>query len=87
MLAFFVPYASTTLYIFIGGPLDGQALSIPTEQETVDVQDENKTAKHIQYRKRLLEVNGKQFLVFAIAEVSEQQIEKVKMRWQAFFNA
>ena len=75
------------LYIFIGGPLDGQALSIPTEQETVDVQDENKTAKHIQYRKRLLEVNGKQFLVFAIAEVSEQQIEKVKIRWQAFFNA
>ena len=74
------------LYIFIGGPLDCQALSIPTEQETVDVQDESKTAKRIQYWKRPLEVNGKQFLVFAIAEVSEQQIEKVKARWQAFFN-
>ena len=56
---------SRQLYIFIGGPLDGQALSIPTEQDTVDVQDENKAAKRIQYRKRLLDVNGKQFSVFA----------------------
>lgn len=76
---------SRQLYIFIGGPLDGQALSIPTEQDTVDVQDENKAAKRIQYRKRLLDVNGKQFSVFAIADVSEQQIEKVKTRWQAYF--
>ena len=76
---------SRQLYIFIGGPWDGQALSIPTEQDTVDVQDENKTAKRIQYRKRLLDVNGKQFSVFAIADVSEQQIEKVKTRWQAYF--
>ena len=75
---------SRQLYIFIGGPLDGQALSIPTEQDTVDVQDENKAAKRIQYRKRLLDVNGKQFSVFAIADVSEQQIEKVKTRWQAY---
>ena len=76
---------SRQLYIFIGGPLDGQALSIPTEQDTVDVQDENKAAKRIQYRKRLLDVNGKQFSVFAITDVSEQQIEKVKTRWQAYF--
>lgn len=76
---------SRQLYIFIGGPLDGQALSIPAEQESVDVQDENKSAKRIQYRKRPLDVNGKQFLVFAIADVSEQQIEKVKTRWQAYF--
>ena len=76
---------SRQLYIFIGGPLDGQALSIPTEQDTVDVQDENKAAKRIQYRKRLFDVNGKQFSVFAIADVSEQQIEKVKTRWQAYF--
>ena len=76
---------SRQLYIFIGGPLDGQALSIPTEQDTVDVQDENKAAKRIQYRKRLLDVHGKQFSVFAIADVSEQQIEKVKTRWQAYF--
>ena len=76
---------SRQLYIFIGGPLDGQALSIPIEQDTVDVQDENKAAKRIQYRKRLLDVNGKQFSVFAIADVSEQQIEKVKTRWQAYF--
>ena len=76
---------SRQLYIFIGGPLDGQALSIPTEQDTVDVQDENKAAKRIQYRKRPLDVNGKQFSVFAIADVSEQQIEKVKTRWQAYF--
>jgi hypothetical protein len=47
VLAFFVPYASTTTLIFIAGPLDSQALSIPTEQEMVDVQDENKTAKRI----------------------------------------
>ena len=79
------PMQSRQLYVFIGGPLDGQALSIPTEQERVDVQDENKSAKRIQYRKRPLEVNGKQFLVFAIADVSEQQIEKVKTRWQAYF--
>ena len=76
---------SRQLYIFIGGPLDGQALSIPTEQDTVDVQDENKAANRIQYHKRPLDVSGKQFFVFAISEVSEQQIEKVKTRWQAYF--
>lgn len=76
---------SRQLYIFIGGPLDGQALSIPIEQDTVDVQDENKAAKRIQYRKRPLDVNGKEFSVFTIADVSEQQIEKVKARWQAYF--
>jgi hypothetical protein len=76
---------SRQLYIFIGGPLDGQALNVPKEQDTVDVQDENKAAKKIQYRKRQLDVNGKPFWVFTIADVSEQQIEKVKTRWQAYF--
>ncbi len=85
MLTIMSHMQSRQLYIFIGGPLDGQALSVPTEQDTVDVQDENKTAKKIQYRKRPLDVNGKQFFVFAIADVSEQQIEKVKTRWQAYF--
>lgn len=76
---------SRQLYIFIGGPLDGQALNVPAEQEVVDVEDENKAAKKIQYHKRQLDVNGKQFGVFAIANVSEQQIEKVKVQWQVYF--
>ncbi|WP_320151443.1 hypothetical protein [uncultured Tolumonas sp.] len=76
---------SRQLYIFIGGPLDGQALSIPIEQDIVDVQDENRAAKRIQYHKRPLDVNGKQFFVYSIADVSEEQIDKVKTRWQAYF--
>lgn len=73
------------LYIFIGGPLDGQALNIPKEQETVDVQDENKSFRRIQYKKRIIKVQNKSFTVFAIADASEQQIEKVTERWSAYF--
>lgn len=76
---------SRQLHIFIGVPLDGQALSVPIEQDTVDVQDENRAAKRIQYRKRPLDVNGKQFFVYSIADVSERHIEKVKTRCQAYF--
>lgn len=73
------------LYIFIGGPLDGQALNIPADQTTVDVQDENKSFRRIQYAKRDIIVNGKTFTVFAIKDATTQQIEKVTQRWNSYF--
>lgn len=76
---------SRQLFIFIGGPLDGQALSVPADQQTVDVQDENKAGRKIQYLKRTIDVSGQDFQVFALADVTEQQIEKVKARWGAYF--
>jgi len=76
---------SRQLYIFFGGPLDGQALNVAVDQTTVDVQDQNKLSRKIQYVKRQIEVNGKQFSVFALPDVSQQQIEKVTQRWRAYF--
>lgn len=76
---------SRQLYVFIGGPLDGQALNVPAEQTTVDVQDENKSSRNIQYIKREIVVNGKTFSVFALPNVSEKEIDKVTQRWRAYF--
>jgi|GEM_PF-3980662 hypothetical protein len=77
--------ASRQICIFIGGPFDGEAIAVPADHNVVEAQDQKRPEKRLQYQRRTLIVNEKQFSVFALPDITEQQIEKVKQRWSAYF--
>ena len=76
---------SRQICIFIGGPFDGEAIAVPSDSNTIEVQDQKRPDKSLQYQRTELTVNGKAFSVFTLPEVTGQQIEKVKERWGAYF--
>lgn len=76
---------SRQICIFISGPFDGEAIAVPSDRNTIEVQDQKRPDKSLQYQRTELIVNGKAFSVFTLPDVTEQQIEKVKKRWCAYF--
>lgn len=76
---------SRQICIFIGGPFDGEAIAVPSESNTIEAKDHKRPDKSLQYQRVELISNGKSFSVFTLPGVTEQQIEKVKKRWSAYF--
>lgn len=76
---------SRQICIFIGGPFDGEAIAVPSDSNTIEVQDQKRPDKSLQYQRTELTVSGKAFSVFTLPDVTGLQIEKVKERWGAYF--